>query len=91
VSVSAAELFEWNKLIGLNIHGARVSTGMTQEELAGTIGLSQAQVNRLEHGRQGFRSQTLERIAKALGTTPWRLLMSVEERHRFDRSREETK
>lgn len=44
-------------------------------ELAGITGLSQGQMSRLENGRQDFRSETLIRIAEALGVEPCRLLL----------------
>ena len=43
---------------------------MTTSELARRCRLTQAQVSRLEHGLQGFRSASLERIAAALGVQP---------------------
>ena len=48
----------------------RRELGMTMKELADRVGLSQAQVSRLETGKQGFRSLTLLRIAEALDVKP---------------------
>jgi len=44
----------------------RKQKGMTTTKLAEKVGITQAQVSRLENGHQGFRSATLEKIAKAL-------------------------
>jgi len=38
---------------------------MTQ--FAKKVGVSQAQISRLEDGQQGFRTHTMQRIAEALG------------------------
>lgn len=53
--------------IGLKINRLREKQGLTTTELAGLVGISQAQISRLENGKQGFRSATLSRIAEALG------------------------
>jgi len=58
------------KQIGLRVHRLRESQGLTSTELAKRVGLSQAQISRLENGKQGFRSSTLARIAEALGVKP---------------------
>jgi len=54
--------------IGLAIAKRREELGLTTTELAVRLGISQAQVSRLENGKQGFRSSTLARIANALGS-----------------------
>ena len=64
--------------------GARVKTlrevgGLTASRLAQKVGISQAQISRLENGQQGFRSQTLVKIAKALKVPPFRLFMTEKE------------
>jgi DNA-binding Xre family transcriptional regulator len=47
---------------------------MTTTELAKKVGISQAQISRLENGLQGFRSDTLLEIGLALGVSPAELL-----------------
>jgi len=59
-----------NKEIARRIGSLREKLGITTAELARRSGLSQAQVSRLENGKQGFRSATLARIAKALEVKP---------------------
>ena len=58
------------KAIGKKIRALRRSRGMTGWDLAGKVGLSQAQISRLEDGKQGLRWGTLSRIARALGVKP---------------------
>ena len=59
-----------NKAIGRKLSRLRGKLGMTTTELATRVGISQAQISRLENGKQGFRSNTLRRIAKALDVKP---------------------
>ena len=48
--------------------GARVSAGLTQEQLAQRMDTTQSVIARLESGRQRPSTQTLERLAIATGT-----------------------
>jgi len=59
-----------SKAIGKKIGALREKLGITTTELAKRVGISQAQISRLENGKQGFRSKTLDRISKALGVKP---------------------
>ncbi len=59
-----------NRAIGLRITQLRERLGFSASDLARMVGLSQAQVSRLENGKQGFRSATLTKIAEALGVKP---------------------
>ncbi len=59
-----------NKAIGRKISDLRKRLGMTTTVLAGRVGISQAQISRLENGKQGFRSKTLSKLAEALGVKP---------------------
>ena len=54
------------KVIASRIREVRLNKGMTTTEVAKKVGVSQAQISRLENAQQGFRSDTLEKIAKAL-------------------------
>ena len=56
------------EMLGKAVSGAREKAGMTTTQLAAAVGISQAQVSRLENGIQGFRSYLLPRFAAALGT-----------------------
>ena len=55
--------------VGTKVRKLREELGMTSTELGRKVGISQAQISRLEAGRQGWRSHTLEKTAKALGVT----------------------
>jgi transcriptional regulator with XRE-family HTH domain len=59
-----------SRVIGRKVSALRGKLNMSATELAKRVGISQAQISRLENGKQGFRSNTLNRIAKALGVKP---------------------
>ncbi len=59
-----------SKAIGRKIGELRGKLGITTTDLAKRVGISQAQISRLENGKQGFRANTLLRISKALGVKP---------------------
>ena len=59
-----------NRSIGLKITRLREAQGLTTSQLAERVGISQAQISRLENGKQGFRTSTLGRIATALSVKP---------------------
>lgn len=67
------------KDIGVTVRALRTELGMTTTALAKKVGISQAQISRLELGNQGFRSGTLVKIAKALEAPPFRLFMTDKE------------
>jgi len=62
--------------IGARVSALRQERGTTMTDLARRVGISQAQVSRLENGLQGFRSGTLMKIAKALGRPPFYFMMN---------------
>ena len=66
--------------IGRVVRDLRQNLGMTTTELAKKVGISQAQVSRLENNEQGFRSSVVTRIAHALRVKPWVLFMTDDER-----------
>ena len=67
------------KEIGTTVKALRTEQKMTTTDLAKKVGISQAQISRLENGQQGFRSGTLVKIAKALKVPPFRLFMTDKE------------
>jgi DNA-binding XRE family transcriptional regulator len=75
------------KDIGATVKALRAKLGMTTTTLAAKVGISQAQISRLENGQQGFRSETLVKIAKALKAPPFRLLMTDKEWAKWKRAR----
>ena len=71
------------KMIGAIVRGRRAELNMTTTALAEKVDISQAQISRLENGQQGFRSDTLSRIAKALKVPAFRLFMTDAEWKRW--------
>ena len=65
---------DFNRKIGAKVRELANARGGTTISLAKAIGVSQAQISRLENGLQGFRSATLFKIAVALGVKPQNLL-----------------
>ena len=63
-----------SRLIGLKMGQLREKKGLTTTHLAKMVGISQAQISRLENGLQGFRSDTLLAIGMALNVSPAELL-----------------
>jgi DNA-binding XRE family transcriptional regulator len=56
------------KEVWLQLVEARQAAGLTQQELAQRLGVSQAQVARIEkRGYQGYTLKTLQRYVEALG------------------------
>ncbi len=49
------------------IRAARIAAGMTQQQLADALGISQVSVTRWETGEREPRVSTLKRIASVLG------------------------
>ena len=52
-----------------NVRNARLLASMRQQDLADKIGLSQQQVDKIEHGQRTLDFPTAIRIAKATGVT----------------------
>ena len=75
-----------SKDIGMNVRSIRTELGMTTTELGRKVGVSQAQISRLENGQQGFRSGTLVKIAKSLKVPPFRLFMKEREWKKWRRA-----
>jgi len=53
--------------IGYALRQKRESMGLSGTAVARMAGISQAQLSRLENGRQGFRAARLDMLARALG------------------------
>ena len=75
------------KEIGSTVKKLRSELGMTTTALAKKVGISQAQISRLENGQQGFRSGTLVKIAKVLRVPPFRLFMTDDEWKKWSKKR----
>lgn len=57
----------------VNLRDARKRRGLVQEDLATLTGISRSTIAELEVGRRKARPATVEKLAKALRTTPERL------------------
>ena len=77
-----------NRDIGSRVSTVRQDRKMTTTELAERVGISQAQISRLENGLQGFRSDTLFKIAKALGKPPFYFMMNDKQWGAYERGRQ---
>ena len=60
--------------IGQLVRAARRHAGLTQDVVAGRVGLTRASINNIEHGRQKILVHTLFDLADALGVAPAALL-----------------
>ena len=76
-----------SKQIGATVKAIRTELGMTTTALAQKVGISQAQISRLENGQQGFRSETLVKLARALKVPPFRLFMTDKEWAKWQRAK----
>ncbi len=74
VGEAGGQIQTFNRAIGRRVHELMKQRGATIISLGKAVGISQAQVSRLQNGLQGFRSTTLFKIALALGVEPSELL-----------------
>lgn len=64
------------KTIAETVKRIRKLKGISAAELGSKIGMSQAQLSRLESGKQGIRTEVLLKIASALNIPPFRFFMT---------------
>lgn len=64
--ISGAKIRPCNRRLAARLRHLRKARGFTTTTLAKAVGLSQAQISRIETGAQGIRSAVLLRLAKAL-------------------------
>jgi transcriptional regulator with XRE-family HTH domain len=62
------------KIVGLNVRRARIDADLSQEELAGRMGVEQFYISGLEAGRRNATLVTLWKAAIALGVEAAELL-----------------
>ena len=68
------------KRVGVKLKEARISKGLTQEELAAIIpGQSKPQISAYENGKRGVPQDKIEQFAKTLGISPIALIPFAEE------------
>lgn len=73
----AAEVEPVYQAIGLRIRMIRDTLDIQQEDLAKRIGCTRSSIASIETGRERLLMHRLEKIAKALGTTPKGLLRGI--------------
>lgn len=76
-SVMAYDMFRTR--LGAAIRRHRKERELTQVQLAEKVGIDQANITRLERGKQGFDSETIFNIAQALDCTLTELFAEVEQ------------
>lgn len=64
--------------LGAVIRRRRKERELTQVQLAEKVGIDQANITRLERGKQGFDSETIFNVAAALGCTLTEIFAEVE-------------
>ena len=62
------ETTEFLPRIGALVRDARQQSGLTQAQLATTLGTSQSAINRIEKGQQNLTLEMISRIGRALDT-----------------------
>lgn len=67
---------------GTKIRELRKAAGLSQKEVAGPVGVSQAMVSQIESGRRTCSRDTADAIAKALGCSPKEITGSPHSRWR---------
>ncbi len=66
------------KQLGMNVRIMRAKLGASQAQVAKSAQLSQAYVGKIERGQGNVTVAVLDKLAKALGTTPKQLLSQIE-------------
>ncbi len=66
-------------VIGERVRQARLQRGLSQEALGELAGMYQSAIARLERGRCVPRPKTVQRLATALGVSPWLLLLGTDD------------
>ena len=65
---------ELRTVIGANVRDQRRIVGLTQRQLATTVGVTDAQISRIEAGKSSPSVELLALLADTLDTTPSTLL-----------------
>ena len=66
------------RALGRAIRETRQSRGLTQEELAASIGLHRTYVGDVERATRNVTVETLKRLADGLGIPMWKLVQMAE-------------
>lgn len=66
-----------HQAVGARVRMIRETLGLQQEELAKRTGLTRGSIANIETGRQRLLLQTVEKLARGLGTSPKVLMRGV--------------
>ena len=72
--------------LGRQIAAERVAKGMTQEQLAGIVGIAKKSMTRYENGERDPQLWVIVKIAEALNIIPSQLMVRAEARRDEDRA-----
>ena len=61
-------------VLGFNVETMRSSLGMSATDFAEYAGISRMRLSTIESGTANVTLETLEKLARALGTDPWELI-----------------
>lgn len=70
------------KAFGQALRDRRNQAGLSQMELSLSSGLSSSFISQIENGLRGSSLETIDKLAKALGTTATELVAEAERRRR---------
>jgi len=73
-------------IFAINLKKSRKEAGISQEKLAELSMLHRTYICAVENEKRNISLQNLQRIADALGTTPYKLLIPSEEQENEDSS-----
>lgn len=65
---------ELQRVLGRNLRRYRESKGLSQEDLADTLGLHRTYVGGLERGERNLTLKSLERLSESISVDPLELL-----------------
>jgi len=68
-----------DRAFGTAVHNRRRDAGLTQEQFAESLGMQSSAISRLERGVVSPSLEMVDRVARALGTTPATLLSEAEQ------------
>lgn len=77
--VAASKIVRYKKSMANNLKTLRKAKGLTQEQLSDMAGMSKSYYSQLEGGSRRINSQTLERLAKALGVEAFMVVVNPDD------------
>ena len=68
----------WEKLLGQNVRRLRTQAGLSQEELAHSVGIDVRYLGSIERAQRNPSLKVLIALASSLGIKPYELLMETQ-------------